>query len=161
MPIAIAYKTLVELRNRHYISDSQFTNIIIGMASVVPIGAATGLAARLARTPLGYKLVGYATKAAGSFFATLLGYILAEAIDGNNPFARDAIMALIYQTTGLELKTLDEDGAKHAVGALMAKKINEKYGTSFAPFYPLENIIEDVKAQLLSEIMLAVDVNIA
>jgi hypothetical protein len=155
MSTGVTPKTLSQL---HRMTDSEFHGVLIAMASItLPAGAASaGFFARLAQTSIGGKLIGYATSKTGAWIGTFLTLLVSEATQGNNPFAKEAIIGLILEQTGLEMETLDIEGAKRAIGKKLADDINLKYGTEFAPFYPPENIIEDVKAQLLSEIMGAV-----
>lgn len=144
-------------------TNAEFTNVLIALASLPAggAGAATGFFARMAATQYAkYITSGALTR----FMLTMVRHIFAAAVTGaigaglSSDVLKEAILLEIFKATGLKIETLDIEGGKRAVGALMAEKINEKYGTSFAPFYPPENIIEDVKAQLLSEIMAAVNV---
>jgi hypothetical protein len=131
------------------------------------LGTGTGAVAVTARGFLGRMAGGAAIKLkgkAGLFLAGLLGKLCAEILEwalSGDKTAQEGIKAIIYETTGLELETLDAEGAKHAIGQLLADKINAKYGTNFNEFYPPENIVEDIKAQLLAEILTAVDESIA
>lgn len=100
--------------------------------------------------------------------AGLLGALFVEAkraaLDPDNWEGLEVqkkIKEIIFETTGLELETLDAEGGKRAIGKYMADKINLQYSTNFASFYPPTNIVEDMKAQLLAEIMTAVDASIA
>lgn len=158
--------TQAQLKVLHNMTDAEYIQVLVVLASIpFPVsGAARGFFARLGAA----KYAKYVTSGALTrFLVTMVRQIFAAAVTGaigaglNSDVLREALLIEIFKATGLEIETLDVEGAKRAVGKLMAKKINQKYGTTFAPFYPLENIIEDVKAQLLSEIMLAVDVNIA
>lgn len=155
MPAIVTTKTLSQLQK---MSDAEFANVLITMASIaLPAGGlGTGFFSRLAATPIGGKVAGYATKKTGVFIASVLGAILGQAITGNNPFAREAIIGLILETTGLEIETLDTEGVKKAIGKKLSDDINTFYGTNFSPFYPTENIVPELKNQLLSEVLNAV-----
>ena len=146
-------------------TDAEFVNVLVALATVVApaSGVARGFFARLATTQYAkYVTSGALTR----FLLTIVRQIFAAAITGaigaglSSDVLKEALLLEIFNATGLELETLDIEGGKRAVGVLMARKVNEKYGTTFAPFYPLENIIEDIKAQLLSEIMAEVSVQI-
>jgi hypothetical protein len=131
------------------------------------LGTGTGAVAVTARGFLGRMASGAAIKfkgKAGAFLAGLIASLCKEILEwalSGDKTAQEGIKAIIYETTGLELETLDAEGAKHAIGQLLADKINAKYGTNFNEFYPPENIVEDIKAQLLAEILTAVDESIA
>lgn len=163
MSTGVTSKQTKALQN---MTNAEFVNVLIALVTVVApaSGVARGFFIRLATTQYAKYVTGGAIT---RFLVTMVRQIFAAAVTGaigaglNSDVLKEAILLEIFKATGLEIKTLDVEGGKKAVGKLMAEKINIKYGTSFAPFYPLENIIEDVKAQLMSEIMLAVDVNIA
>lgn len=135
-------------------TTGEFAEVLFVLATL-PFGGAgaeSGFFARLARA-------GYLKVVASTQLKTLLvGIVIAffkKALDGglDSAYIRGAIINEIEKSTGLVLETLDKEGAKKAVGKLLAEQINIKYGTSFAPFYPLENIIEQLKQELLAEIL--------
>lgn len=156
MSTGVTPKTLSQLQR---MTDAQFAEVLITMATlVIPAGgAATGFFARLARTPLGGKLIGYSSQKAGIFISALLGSIVADAINGNNPFTRRAIIGMIFELTGLELETLDKEGAKKAAGKLLADRVNEQYNTEFTTFYPPSKIVSQVKAVVHNELLQAIN----
>ena len=66
---------------------------------------------------------------------------------------QEAIIEWLFVSTGLEIEELNPEGMLQATGKLLAKKVNERYGTTFTSFYPIETIIEQVKQQLMAEII--------
>lgn len=148
--------TIKQLSQLQKMSDAEFAEVLITMASItLPAGGvATGFFARMAQTRVGAKLASSSVYLR-PFIISMLGAMLSEAARSDS--VKEGILSFIFTVTGLELETLDVEGAKKAIGKFMADKVNEKYGTTFTPFYPPENIVDDIRVQLMSELLAAVE----
>jgi hypothetical protein len=83
-------------------------------------------------------------------------YWIADNINSEDvKHPKQAVLRFLLERTGLELEGFDKESMKKAAGQLLANKVNEKYGTSFTAFYPPENIIEQIKIQLQTEVIQA------
>lgn len=147
MSTGVTTKSLSQLQK---MTDEQFANVLIGMASIaLPAGGiSSGFFARLALTKVGSKFIGFSSSKFGLFIYGFLGNLAASAINGENPFAKQAIISLIFDVTGLELETLDQAGVKKAVGKYLSDYLNERYDLAFEPLYPLENLLPNIGAAL-------------
>lgn len=139
-------------------SDSEFANVLLALASVVTLGqgVATGFFARFAVTQYAkYITSGAATR----FLVTMIRQLFAAAVTGaigaglSSDVIKEAILVEIFNATGLEIDDLSVESGKKAVGKLLAEKINERYGTTFTTFHPLDNAVEQIKTQLISELI--------
>lgn len=157
---------LIKIRD-NYSNDEFFRDLFI-VAGVIfsgGVGLGTGAGSVAARGFIGkiansgyIKLKGNI----GFFLGTLFAKIAQELLEwakGGDLNADAAVKALIFETTGLELETLNVEGAKRALGKKLADDINLKYGTNFSPFYPPENVIDEVKNQVISELINSVATN--
>jgi hypothetical protein len=162
MPAIVTGRTVEQLKA--YSNEIFFRDMAIFASIVLTAGTATaeGAGAVAARGYIGKyaaiasSRVGIQFKAAAAgFIGSMIKEIWAWARDGNTS-ASDGIKALIFEVTGLKLETLDKEGTKKAIGQLMADTLNTRYGTGFTAFYPIENIIEQIKLELQSEIIEAV-----
>lgn len=97
------------------------------------------------------------TAAITTFLTELLQYIADNVSLDEVKHPKQAFFNFIFTQYGLELKGFTKDDMLQAGGQLIANKVNLKYGTNFTAFYPPENIIEQIKAQLIAEIMEAVE----
>lgn len=140
-------------------TNAEFVQVLVTLASL-PLGGeglATGFFTRLAQGAAARYI---STTAIKQFLVKIVAELFTLAAAGgalNSDIIKEKILEEVLKHTGLEIETLDKEGAKKAIGKLIADNINLKYGTNFAPFYPLENIIDDIKAQLLTEILTAVE----
>lgn len=91
--------------------------------------------------------------AIGSFLYDLLKWIVDNTGLEDVKHPKEALSRFLFEELGLEIDEFSKEGMKKAVGRLIANSINTKYGTSFEAFYPLENIVEQIKAQLQLEII--------
>lgn len=91
------------------------------------------------------------------FLKELLLWVLDNVGSEDVKHPLDAIKRFLLEGLGIHLDEFSKEGMKKAAGQLIADKVNLKYGTNFSAFYPPENIIEQIKAQLLAEIMEAVE----
>jgi hypothetical protein len=131
------------------------------------------LARILSRLPIVYNyavkiVTEYAAKnktvviAAVTEFVTATLHWIADNVDIDDiKHPKEAVLRFLLERCDLELEGFSKEDMKKAAGKLMAKKINERYGTVFVTVYPVEGFIESVKAQLLAEILTAVDESIA
>lgn len=70
---------------------------------------------------------------------------------------KQAVLRFLLERTGLELEGFTKEDMLKAAGKLIANKVNAQYGTTFDSFYPVSGIIESIKAELLAEILGAVE----
>lgn len=154
--------TSKQLQGLQRMTDAEFANVLLVLASI-PFGGAgggSGFFARFATTKAAKYI---STTAIKQFLVRVVADLFAVAVTAavggalNSDVIKTQILLEIFKHTGLELETLDIEGGKKAVGKLIADSINTKYGTSFTPFYPPENIIEQVKQELLSEVLEVVE----
>ena len=91
------------------------------------------------------------------FLKELLQWVLDNVDSEDVKHPLDAVKRFLLEGLGIQLEEFSKEGMKKAAGQLIADKVNQKYGTAFAAFYPPENIIEQIKTQLLAEILEAVE----
>lgn len=89
-----------------------------------------------------------------SFIATLFAEAVKAGLESET--IRDAILTEISSIAGVEIKTLDAEGFRDAGGRLIAKLVNQKYGSEFESFYPVENMIDALKDKITEEITNAI-----
>ena len=146
--------TSKQLNALHKMTNDEFAQVLLVLGSIaLPAGtSASGFFARFAQTKVGGYITGYKAQSA---IASFVGILFAKALETGleADIVRESIIKFIVQHTGLQLETLDVEGAKKAAGKLLAEKVNEKYGTSFVNFYPPELMIEAVKLQIENEVI--------
>lgn len=91
------------------------------------------------------------------FLKELLQWVLDNVGSEDVKHPLDAVKRFLLEGLGIQLDEFSKEGMKKAAGQLIADKVNLKYGTNFSAFYPPENIIEQIKAQILAEIMEAIE----
>lgn len=158
MSTGVTRRQILDLQT---MTDAEFANVLILMGSVSfgSAGIATSFFQRFAAAKAAQYLSASAIRSAlvkviRSLFIGAVGGITAYGIEGKA--AKEAILIEIENATGLVLDDLDVESAKRAVGKLFADKINLQYGTNFSPFYPPENIVGEIKTQLISELLSSV-----
>lgn len=88
------------------------------------------------------------------FISTLFVEAVKVGIESDS--IREAILTEISRIAGIEINTLDAEGFRDAGGGLIAKLVNQKYGTEFESFYPVENMIDALKDKITEEITNAI-----
>ncbi len=146
--------TSKQLNALHKMTDAEFAMVLVTLGGVAFGGTSTaaGFFSRFSLTKAAGYLTSYEGKAALVLIVErIFEYALTNGLDAD--IVRTKIMMMIFDKTGLQLETLDIEGAKKAAGKLLADKVNEHYGTSFTAFYPPENIVDQIKQQIENEVV--------
>jgi phosphatidylserine/phosphatidylglycerophosphate/cardiolipin synthase-like enzyme len=122
------------------------------------------LARILSRLPIVYNyavkiVTEYAAKnktvviAAVTTFITDLLHWIADNVDIDDiKHPKEAVLRFLLERCDLELEGFSKEDMKKAAGKLIAKKVNEKYGTAFTSFYPLDTFKAEINRQIVAEL---------